>query len=125
VRAQILADAQRFDLQDMAIDRWQGHQLAMELQEEGITVVAMGQGIQSMAGPTKEIHRRLLLGKLHHGGNPCLRWQADGLAVKQDPAGNLKPDKSESQVKVDGMVALIMALDRAVRHEEGAVWEAV
>ena len=125
VRAQIVQDAQRYALRDMAIDRWQGHQLAMELQEEGITVVAMGQGFQSMAGPTKEIHRRLLLSKVHHGGNPCLRWQADGLAVKQDPAGNLKPDKAESQGKIDGIVALVMALDRAMRHEEQVAWEAV
>jgi phage terminase large subunit-like protein len=38
--------------------------------------------------------------------------------VRQDPAGNLKPDKEKSTEKIDGMVALVMGLDRALRHEE-------
>jgi phage terminase large subunit-like protein len=54
---------------------------------------------------------------LHHGGHPVLRWMADNVAVKQDPAGNLKPDKASSQGKIDGIVALVMAIDRAMRHE--------
>lgn len=67
--------------------------------------------------PVKEFKRRLLGKKLHHGGNPVLRWMADNVAVKQDPAANLKIDKAHSQGKVDGIVALVMALDRSMRHE--------
>jgi len=48
-----------------------------------------------------------------------LRWMADNVAVRQDPAGNLKPDKSTSQGKIDGIVALVMALDRVARTQEG------
>lgn len=55
----------------------------------------------------------LLSKRLYHGGNPVLRWMADNVAVKQDPAGNFKPDKSKSTERIDGMVALIMALGRA------------
>ena len=46
-----------------------------------------------------------------------MRWMADNMVVRKDPAGNLKPDKEKSTEKIDGMVALIMALDRAMRHE--------
>jgi len=54
--------------------------------------------------------------KIRHGGHPVLRWNADNLVVRMDPAGNLKPDKEKSTQKIDGMVALIMAIDRASRH---------
>lgn len=117
VKQGILEDAAKFQLVDLNIDRlFQAHQLASELSEEGLTVVGMGQGFMSMAAPVKEFERRLLARKLHHGGNPVLRWMASNVAVKQDAAGNLKPDKAQSQGKIDGIVALVMAVDRAMRH---------
>lgn len=118
VREQVLQDAQRFRLIDLNIDRlFQAHQLAMELAHEGLQVFGMGQGFLSMAAPMAEFHRRLLARQINHGGNPVLRWMADGVVVRQDPAGNLKPDKAHSQSRIDGIVALVMALDRAMRHQ--------
>jgi len=117
VKSRVLADASKFRLVDLNVDRlFQGYQLAMELADEGLKVVGMGQGFLSMAAPMKEFERRLLARGLHHGGNPVLRWMAGNVAVKQDPAGNLKPDKAASQGKIDGIVALVMALDRLMRH---------
>lgn len=118
VKAAIMADAKRFAIRNLNVDRlFQGYQLSQELADEGLEVFGMGQGFLSMAGPMREFERRLLAKKLHHGGNPVLRWMADNVAVRQDPAGNLKPDKAASQGKIDGIVALVMALDRAMRHE--------
>ncbi len=119
IKAQILEDAGRFKLVDLNADRlFQGQGLCGELAEEGLKVFAMGQGFLSMAVPMKEFERRLRTKKLHHGGHPVLRWMADNMAVKQDAAGNLKPDKETSQGKIDGIVALVMALDRAMRRGE-------
>ncbi len=118
IKAQILEDAQRFALVDCNVDRlFQGYQVSMELADEGIEILGMGQGFLSMAAPMKEFERRLLAKKLHHGGNPVLRWMAGNVAVRQDPAGNLKPDKAGSQGKIDGIVSLVMSLDRATRHQ--------
>lgn len=66
-----------------------------------------------MSGPTKNLEALLLSKRLRHGGHPVLRWMADNVAVKQDPAGNLKPDKAKSSDRIDGIVALIMALGRS------------
>ncbi|MBT9169005.1 MAG: hypothetical protein DDT19_02357 [Syntrophomonadaceae bacterium] len=119
IKTQILQDAQKFQLVDLNIDRvFQGYQLGMELQEEGLIVVGMGQGFLSMALPMKEFERRLLARKVRHGGNPVLRFMADSVVVKQDAAGNLKPDKANSQARIDGIVALVMALDRSMRREK-------
>ena len=121
IRADILDDASRWQIVDVNVDRlFQGYQLSMELQDEGLTVLGMGQGFLSMAAPMKTFERLLLDKRLNHGGNPMLRWMAGNVAVQQDPAGNLKPDKSESQGKIDGIVALVMALDRWERHENAS-----
>jgi phage terminase large subunit-like protein len=80
-------------------------------------MVAMGQGFQSMSPPTKELLRLVVDRRLAHGGNAVLRWMADNLVVQTDPAGNIKPNKAKSTARIDGMVALIMALDRATRHK--------
>ena len=56
-----------------------------------------------------------LEGKLAHGGHPVLAWMVDNIHVRTDPAGNIKPDKQKSTEKIDGVVATIMALDRAIR----------
>jgi phage terminase large subunit-like protein len=124
VKAQILKDAATFRLVDMNVDRlFQAHQLATELTDEGLKVAGFGMGFLSMAAPMQEFMHRLLGRKLRHGGNPVLRWMANNVAVRQDPAGNLKPDKAASQGKIDGIVALVMGLDRAMRHEQGKALE--
>lgn len=128
VREQILEDAAYFGLVDMNVDRlFQAHQLATELADElgEDRVAGMGQGFLSMAAPMQELMRRLLLHKVHHGGNPVARWMADNMSVRMDAAGSLKPDKEKSEGLIDGMPALLMVLDRAMRHQEdrGSVYD--
>ena len=121
--AQIVADiielGKRFNIREIAFDRWGAFQLQQQLEGAGFTMIAFGQGFASMSGPTKELLRLVLDGKVAHGGHPVLRWMADNVMVTTDPAGNLKPDKKKSREKIDGIVASIMALDRAQRHGEG------
>lgn len=83
----------------------------------GFTVVAMGQGFASMSPPTKELMKLTLEKKIAHGGHPVLRWNMDNIFIRQDPAGNIKADKAKSTEKIDGAIALIMALDRAIRND--------
>lgn len=114
---QIDRDAQAFDIEAIAFDRWGATQLAQELLDLGLLLIPFGQGFASMSAPTKELERLILDGRYVHGGNPVMRWMADNVVVRQDPAGNIKIDKARSTEKVDGMVAAVMALDLAVRAE--------
>jgi len=118
IRQHIERISEFYNIKEIAFDRWGAVQLTTELGYAGFTVIPFGQGFASMSPPTKELLTLVLSKRLIHGGNPVLRWMADNLVVKQDPAGNIKPDKSKSTEKIDGMVALIMALDRATRHQE-------
>ena len=123
IRAKIEELSEKHFIEEIAFDRWGATQIIQELEDAGLTVVQFGQTFAAMSPPTKELMNLVLSKRLRHGGNPVLRWMADNLMVKQDPAGNLKPDKSKSTEKIDGMVALIMGLDRAVRHEGPSVYE--
>ena len=55
--------------------------------------------------------------RIAHGGHPVLRWMMDNIYIRTDPAGNIKADKEKSTEKIDGAIAMIMALDRAIRCE--------
>jgi phage terminase large subunit-like protein len=117
--------AQLYDIDELGYDRWGATELVQKIQAAGLAVIPIGQGFASMAAPTKELLNLTLAGRLRHGGHPVLRWMASNMVVQQDPAGNLKPDKNKSTEKIDGMVALIMAIDRATRQpgEGDSVYE--
>ncbi len=119
--AAVTEDATRFNVQSLGIDRlWQGQWAAGRLIDAGLPVVAVGQGFLSMAAPMREFLRLLTAGALHHGGHPVLRWMADGLEVRQDPAGNFKPDRASSRQKIDGIVATLMGIDGWSRSGGGS-----
>ena len=121
IRQTVTDLSEQYQIREIAYDRWNATQLVRDLEDDGATMVPFGQGFVSMSAPTKELLNLVLAHRIRHGGHPVLRWMADNMVVRKDPAGNLKPDKEKSTEKIDGMVALIMALDRAMRHEgEGA-----
>ena len=107
----------KYNIKEIAFDRWGAIQMTQNLEALGFTVVPFGQGFKDMSPPTKELMKLTLEERIAHGGNPVLRWMMDNIYVKTDPAGNIKPDKEKSTERIDGAVALIMALDRALRHD--------
>ncbi len=113
IRRRINELAERYEIREIAFDRWNATQLSIELQGDGVNMVEMGQGFASMSAPSKELLRLILAGGVAHGANPVLRWMADNVSARQDPAGNVKPDKSKSTNRIDGIVAAIMAIGRA------------
>jgi phage terminase large subunit-like protein len=107
---------------ELAIDRlFQGAQLCSQLRDEdGFEPYAFGQGFLSMAAPTKDFLERVIAGEFHHGANPVLTWMAGNLCCKVDDAGSMKPQKpnsTNSPLKIDGIVAAIMALGRYMVRE--------
>ena len=117
--------SEKYHILEIAVDRWNATQMIQNLEGEGFTIVPFGQGFSSMSAPTKEFYRLLMEGRIIHGGNPVLRWMAGNVVIDTDPAGNIKVTKAKSKEKIDGIVAAIMALDRAVRHEgeSGSVYD--
>jgi len=118
VRERIREIGEQFSIQEIAFDPWNSTQFAQQLQDEdGFNMVEFRQGYRSMSGPSKDLERLIMTGRLRHGGHPVLRWNADSVAVAEDPAGNLKPVKPRREQygkRIDGIVATVMALGRAM-----------
>ena len=106
---------ERFNIREIAFDRWGAVQMVQNLEGMGFTVVPFGQGFKDMSPPTKELMKLTLEQKIAHGGHPVLRWMMDNIFIRADPAGNIKADKERSTEKIDGAIAAIMGLDRAIR----------
>lgn len=120
IRSVLAEDAEKFRIVSIGYDPWNASQIAIELQDEGYQMFEFRQGFASMAYPTREFFRLLAARKMHHGGHPVLQWCAKNLVVKTDEAGNMKPDKKRAKDKIDGVVAEIMGIGRAVAEESGA-----
>jgi phage terminase large subunit-like protein len=119
VRADINALSKVFKLKEIGADPWNATQTLQQLKEQdGIAVVEIRQGFASMSAPMKHLQTLVMDKKIEHNGNPVMTWMWDNISAKTDPAGNIKPDKEKSAERIDGAVALIMAVDRAALRRE-------
>lgn len=115
--AECLIDyADRFDLRMVAFDRWRFKELeaCLARREVELPLEPFGQGFISMSPAIDAIEAELLNGRMRHGGHPVLRMCAANAVVTKDAAGNRKLDKSKATGRIDGMVALAMAMGVAV-----------
>lgn len=116
IRRDINALAKQYNIQEIACDRWNATQLITQLDGDGLTIFPFGQGFTSMTAPTKELERLISAGDLSCGQNPVTRWMASNVTVETDSAENYKPSKRKSSERIDGIVALIMGVGRAMLH---------
>ena len=124
VRKTINELGQEYHICEIGVDRWNATQLITDLDGDGFVMVPIGMGFKDMSPGMKELYKLLLEGKITHGGNPILRWMAGNVVAEIDAAENIKPSKKKATEKIDGIVALIMGLDRCIRHEmTGSVYD--
>ena len=124
---QIRKDTEQFVVKELAYDAWGSTKIVADLQKIGFIVdedekkdrilVKFRQGEVSMSPPLKDLEKLALNRKLAHGGNPVLAWMCSNLVVHMGPTGLIKPDKAKSTERIDGMVALVMGLDRAMKKK--------
>ncbi len=117
-KAALKAYAKDYDIQEVAFDPWNATQTANDLQTDGLTCVEFRQGFPSMSEPSKEFEKIVVAKQCGHvtpkGIDPVMRWMLSNVAVRRDPADNLKPDKSRASGRIAGVVASIMSLGRAM-----------
>lgn len=116
----------QFHIIDVALDPWGAQKLTTDLEDAGFTtnsdasdkrLIGMSQQIGRVSPPTKELLRLILEEKLLHEGHPIMGWMISNVVVRHNADGDIKVDKEKSDDKVDGVTALVMALDRAMRHK--------
>jgi len=114
VRTEVMRLCREYHVREIGYDPWNATQIVTQLQAAGFKMVEVRQGFATLTSPTKEVEKLVLGRQLRHDGNPILRWMASNVTTEQDAAGNLKPSKKKSTERIDGIVALIIALNRAL-----------
>ena len=110
IRNKINELSKKYRIQSICYDRWNASQLVIDLQNDGANLDPFGQGFVSMSMPTKALEVEIIAKNIIHNNNPCLNWCLSNVTLQEDPAGNIKPNKSKSVDRIDPIVALIMAL---------------
>jgi phage terminase large subunit-like protein len=123
VEQHILDLAARYRVEAVAIDPHNSVSTQTRLLDEGLPVLQFRQGALSMSPGCKELERRVLARQLYHAGCPVLRWNLSNVALEQDSNANIKITKSKSREKVDGAVALVMAIGVAQAADGPSIYE--
>lgn len=114
IKAEVKALAARYNVQQLAYDKFGAQEISTHLTNEGLTMVECGQGFISMSEPAKKFEASIVTGRIRHSHNPVMRFCVANAVTRTDPAGNIKPDKAQAGGKIDGVVAAVMAMSRIV-----------
>ena len=125
LRKRVLELAEQYDMPEIGFDPYNAMHVMHVLADDGIEVFSHRQGWQSMNDPSKEVERLIVSRKLRHGGHPILAWAAQNAAVEPNKAGNISPVKPQksSPLKIDALVAMIMAIGRAMVMDGGSIYD--
>ncbi len=93
--------------------------LSHQLDDEGLEPISIQQNYTNMSDPMKELEAAILSGRFHHDGNPVLSWCISNVVGKHMPGSDdvVRPIKQKAENKIDGAVALIMAIGQAMIQE--------
>jgi phage terminase large subunit-like protein len=121
IKAQILKDSRLYDIREIGYDPWSATQIAIQLEGEGLRMVPVRQGFATLSTPSKGLETLVARGELNHGGHPVLTWMADNVMIETDAGENIKPSRKHSTEKIDGIVALVTAYERAIHADDSGV----
>jgi phage terminase large subunit-like protein len=117
IRAEAKRLAERYNVREWAYDPWNAMETAVELQgAEGFQMVEVRQGYRSLSEASKKFEELVVSSRWRHGGHPVLRWMVSNVAVREDPNGNIAPEKPKlhTGLRIDGVAAAINALSRVI-----------
>ena len=118
IEEDIRDDLSRFDVKGIAYDPWNALQLATNLGNDGAPMVDYRNTVQIFSDPMKSLEALVQDKRVNHDGNPVLRWMMGNVVAKLDAKDNIFPRKERYENKIDGVVALIMALGISNTSEE-------
>ena len=118
IRAKVQDLGELYRIKEIGYDPYNATQLIVQLESDGFSMVKMRQGVQTLHAPCKELERLITAGEINPTRSPVLRWMASNVTVIRDSNGNMKPSRENERLKIDGIVAAIMGLGRAIATDE-------
>ena len=113
----LLADCSRFEVREVPYDPFQATQMSTRMAAQGVPMVEMRPTVLNFSEPMKQLEALVLQGRLHHNGDPVMTWMMSNVVAHMDAKDNIYPRKERPENKIDGVVALIMALGRALAEQ--------
>lgn len=111
----IAEDVKQYSVLSVAYDPMQATQMSQNLLGDGVPMVELAQNLKNMSEPMKQVQALIYTGRLHIADNPVMHWMASNVVCHTDAKENIYPRKEKVQNKIDGMVALIMAINQAIQ----------
>ena len=113
----LLADCSRHEVLEVPYDPFQATQMSTRMVSQGVPMVEMRPTVLNFSEPMKHLEALVLQKRFHHNGDPVLAWMVSNVVAHMDAKDNIYPRKERPENKIDGVVALIMALGRALANE--------
>ncbi|MDE1465641.1 terminase large subunit [Spartinivicinus sp. A2-2] len=114
MQEEVLTLASDFDVIEIPYDEWRATQLAQQLAAQGANPIQYPHTVKALSPPMKELEAAIKAKRFHHDGNPVFKWMASNVVAKADNNNNLFPNKEKPEMKIDGIVALLMGIGRAI-----------
>ena len=115
VKAKILEWAKKYNVKEVCYDKWNAIQMVWDLEQEGLTMIEIEQGIRMLTDPTKKFREAVYEGKMKHSEDKLLRWAMSNARVVADASENIKITKNKSVDRIDPVAASINAFARAMK----------
>lgn len=123
IEQDIKDDAEIYNLVELSFDAWQSVMIIQRLTDHGVNCIRFPMQLPTLSPAMKEVFAAAKSGRLHHDGNPVMTWMISNVVCREDTNENIKPLKETKEAKIDGAVALIMAVGRAMQFEGLSVYE--
>jgi phage terminase large subunit-like protein len=118
IKQQVIEDSKQFKIINAMYDPWNATEFSQDLSEQRIEMLEFRMNTSNLSEPTKTLDALIREGRIVHNGSPLLTWCIGNVVCKEDPAGNVFPKKSHDKLKIDPVVAIIMALAGWTHQEE-------
>jgi phage terminase large subunit-like protein len=109
---------EKYNPREIAFDPWRAAHMAQQMMKDGANMLEFRQTVQNLSAPMKEFESAVKSGRIHHDGSPMLTWMLSNVVAKIDAKDNIYPRKEKPEQKIDGIVAAIMGVARAMNNEE-------
>ena len=118
IEEDLLEDAKQFDIKEVAFDPMQATQFAMHMLNEGVNMIELPQNVKNLSESMKELEKIVVDGRFHHIGDPVLSWMVSNVVCHTDAKDNIYPRKENEKNKIDGVIALVLALNRWIANPD-------
>ena len=121
IEEEFLSDKENFNIIEAPYDPFQATQFSQRMLAGGLPMIEVGATVKNFSEPMKWLEALVLQGRFHHNGDPVLTWMVSNTVCHRDRKENIFPNKERPENKIDGLVSLLMCLNRAMSshpHEE-------